>query len=140
MKKIWFITVAIIVMVSLLSGCSSTVSDSITDPVSETNGQSESYLQETNDPDVGKTDTIIQPEETEVVSTDIPPVEDGIDSILQQMTIREKIGQLFIIRADSLDISQTSEQVNDSSEAGVIALSEVMADMIREYPGTTEPS
>ena len=134
MKKIWFITVAIIVMVSLLSGCSSTVSVSITDPVSETNGQSESYLQETNDPDVGKTDTIIQPEETEVVSTDIPPVEDGIDSILQQMTIREKIGQLFIIRADSLDISQTSEQVNDSSEAGVIALSEVMADMIREYP------
>ena len=121
-------------MVSLLSGCSSTVSDSITDPVSETNGQSESYLQETNDPDVGKTDTIIQPEETEVVSTDIPPVEDGIDSILQQMTIREKIGQLFIIRADSLDISQTSEQVSDSSEAGVIALSEVMADMIREYP------
>lgn len=78
MKKIWFITVAIIVMVSLLSGCSSTVSDSITDPVSETNGQSESYLQETNDPDVGKTDTIIQPEETEVVSTDIPPVKMGL--------------------------------------------------------------
>ena len=101
--------------------------------IKETSKQPESALQTTNASDAGKTEAA-QQEETKVDSSDIPQMEDEIDSMLQQMTLREKIGQLFIIRPDSLDPSQNSEQINDSSKVGVIALSEAMADAIREYP------
>jgi len=66
--------------------------------------------------------------------TETQPEGNEIDSILRQMTVREKIGQLFIIRPDALDPSQTPKQVNASSAAGVTALSEAMADTLRDYP------
>ncbi len=54
--------------------------------------------------------------------------------ILNQMSLREKIGQLFIVRPDALEDSLTLEQINDYHKYGVTACSDAMRDMLREYP------
>ena len=133
-KMISVFLLTIMTATMLLVGCTPTVSDSNTDSVVETDKQSEASSQGTSESHLNETDDIVQPEETDTTSVDIKPEVDEIESILQHMTIREKVGQLFIIRPDSLDISQTSEQVNDSSADGVSALSEAMADMLKNYP------
>jgi beta-N-acetylhexosaminidase len=50
------------------------------------------------------------------------------------MTLREKVGQLFIVRPDALDSTQSAAQVGDSDAPGVTALSEDMAAMLAAYP------
>lgn len=54
--------------------------------------------------------------------------------ILKQMSLREKIGQLFIVRPDALENSLTLEQINDYHKYGVTACSDAMRGMLREYP------
>ncbi len=75
------------------------------------------------------TSTTKEPETTKTQSE-----KNDIDSLLQEMTLREKVGQLFIIRPDSLDSSLTPEQVNDSSSNGVTSLSKSMENVLRDYP------
>lgn len=57
-----------------------------------------------------------------------------VESLIENMTLREKIGQMFIIRPDSLDKSQTSEQVNEASAVGVKKLSGDMKKVLKNYP------
>ena len=54
--------------------------------------------------------------------------------LLDGMSIREKVGQLFIIRPDSLDTSLTDEQISDASKYGVTALTEDMKSVLEQYP------
>lgn len=54
--------------------------------------------------------------------------------LLPQMTLREKVGQLFIIRADALDPGRTQEQVFNTTTEGVTAVSEAMVDSYQRYP------
>lgn len=70
----------------------------------------------------------------EPTSTDNKSEENTVDSLLGQMTVKEKVGQLFIIRPDSLDLSLTDEQINDSSASGVTSLSKPMEEVLKEYP------
>lgn len=56
------------------------------------------------------------------------------DRILEQMTLREKVGQLFFIRPDSLDVTQSKEQVIDPYAEGVTALTAEMSAMLKKYP------
>ena len=70
-------------------------------------------------------------DETPSESEDVPaPSEDTDDSqdpqplsraevLLSEMTLEQKIGQLFLIRPDSLDPGLTPDQVNDSYDYGV---------------------
>lgn len=67
-----------------------------------------------------------QPPETEPV--------DPLEALLDRMTLREKVGQLFIVRPDALDPSLSAEQIDDSSAPGVTALSDAMAETLRQYP------
>ena len=60
--------------------------------------------------------------------------EDAVSLRLQNMTLREKVGQLFLVRPDALDASQTDEQIEDPSGTGVTELSDAMADMLAQYP------
>ncbi len=57
-----------------------------------------------------------------------------IDSLLANMTLREKVGQLFIIRPDSLSSELTQEQVEDPSDHGVTDLTPQMRSMLEQYP------
>lgn len=75
------------------------------------------------------------PEET--FSTIVIPGQDGEANqaalLLSQMSLEEKVGQLFIIRPDSLVPAQTQEQINEASAAGITCLTEAMADSLRKY-------
>lgn len=59
---------------------------------------------------------------------------DGISILMEQMTLREKVGQLFIIRPDSLDLSLTQEQINASKADGVTEMTDAIADALKQYP------
>ena len=59
---------------------------------------------------------------------------DAIRRYMASMTLREKVGQLFIIRPDALDPSQTPGQINSSETVGVTALTDEMRAVLRAYP------
>lgn len=59
---------------------------------------------------------------------------DYVTRLLSSMTLRQKVGQLFLIRPDSLDFSQTQEQINDANATGVTALSTDMIAALEDYP------
>lgn len=132
-KAILSIISIIIVSVFLLVGCSPAVSDSTANSESQTSGQATS-TQDTEQSGTEETTAASSTDETESTSGETPPEVDEIEVLIEQMTLREKVGQLFIIRPDSLDSSQTPEQVNDSSASGVTELSAAMADMLKNYP------
>ncbi|MEG2191921.1 MAG: glycoside hydrolase family 3 protein [Oscillospiraceae bacterium] len=56
------------------------------------------------------------------------------EELMKDMSNREKVGQLFIIRPESLDLSLTPQQVNDAYDYGVTALSDEMAEVLKKYP------
>ena len=82
----------------------------------------------------------VEPTETQ---PETPPAElqpdpseqdDEIGFLMSQMSLEEKVGQLFIVRPDALDFSQTPETVNDSSADGITELSETVKEALRNYP------
>lgn len=58
----------------------------------------------------------------------------GVSELLESMTLREKVGQLFLVRPDALEPSQTQQQINDADAEGVTALSDAMRDTLDRYP------
>lgn len=136
MKKTWFMIAVIIMMLTilLLVGCRPIASNPDTDSDSETSTQPVSSSQETDNAEETNSSEETDSPNLETTGPEIQPEEDEVYSVLQQMTLREKVGQLFIIRPDALDLSQPPEQVSDSSAAGVTVLSEEMADMLKDYP------
>ena len=58
----------------------------------------------------------------------------GIDLALDTLTVRQKVGQLFVIRPDSLDLSLSQDAINDAHSAGVTALSDAMRETLAQYP------
>lgn len=56
------------------------------------------------------------------------------ETLLQAMTLQEKIGQLFFIRPDALDLSLMPSVINDASFGGVTALSAEMRAALAQYP------
>lgn len=96
-------------------------------------------LPETAKPEIRQEDTSVpasEPPRTETESSPTAPsqTDDEIELKLRQMTLKEKVGQLFIVRPDALDLSQTAEQIKDPSADGVKELSNDMADMLDNYP------
>ncbi len=62
------------------------------------------------------------------------PDPDPVQQLLDSMTLEQKVGQLFLVRPDSLDVSQTQEQINDAKADGVTELTDDMRQMLAEYP------
>ncbi len=56
------------------------------------------------------------------------------EQLIQRMTLEEKIGQLFIIRPDSLDRNLTREQISNPTAYGVTGLNSQMLESLKEYP------
>ena len=54
--------------------------------------------------------------------------------LLSQMTLEEKVGQLFLIRPDSLDPSLTPDQVHETSLYGRTEASSSMLETLKKYP------
>lgn len=66
--------------------------------------------------------------------TPAPEEADPVAALLQQMTLREKVGQLFMIRPDSLDLAIPQGEINDEHADGVTALSDAMRKTLQDYP------
>lgn len=77
----------------------------------------------------------------------LPPVDAGEDhassileteskaeKLLDNMTLEEKIGQLFIIRPDDLQLNLTWKQINDSRKNGVVEFDVNMQETLKKYP------
>ena len=62
------------------------------------------------------------------------PAADPINALLQQMTLREKVGQLFMVRPDALDPALTQTQIDDERAAGVTELTGAMRAALQQYP------
>ena len=60
--------------------------------------------------------------------------EERAQEMLSSMTLREKVGQMFLIRADALDFTQPYTQVNDAWAEGRTELTEDMKRALAEYP------
>ena len=53
---------------------------------------------------------------------------------LAGMTLRQKVGQLFVVRPDALDLTLSQQDIDDADARGVTALTDSMAETLRAYP------
>ena len=63
-------------------------------------------------------------------ASDVPAAEE----LLASMTLRQKVGQLFVIRPDQLDMKLTFDEIQDPDAQGVKELTEGMKDVLKRYP------
>ena len=56
------------------------------------------------------------------------------ETLVDGMTLREKVGQLFFVRPDALDPAQSRTQINDADSVGVTTLTDAMRKMLAQYP------
>ncbi|HIV88043.1 MAG TPA: glycoside hydrolase family 3 protein [Candidatus Pygmaiobacter gallistercoris] len=59
---------------------------------------------------------------------------DAAEQLLAGMTLRQKVGQLFLIRPESLCGELTPDQVHDASAFGVREWTDAMTNRLAEYP------
>lgn len=69
-----------------------------------------------------------------VIPTACPEEEDPIASLMAGMTLREKVGQLFLVRPDALDPAQSQKQIDEEDAPGVQQLTDPMREMMERYP------
>ena len=50
------------------------------------------------------------------------------------LTLEQKVGQLFIVRPDELELTLAQETINDAKADGVTELTDAMRDALRTYP------
>lgn len=67
-------------------------------------------------------------------SSSILETESKAEKLLDNMTLEEKIGQLFIIRPDDLQLNLTWKQINDSTKNGVVEFDVNMQETLKKYP------
>lgn len=57
-----------------------------------------------------------------------------VNKIIENMTLEEKIAQIFIVRPDAMNPNLTSDQINDAMKYGVIEFDEIMQQELKKYP------
>ncbi len=58
----------------------------------------------------------------------------GSEIDLRSMTLREKVGQLFLIRPDQLNVNLSNDLIHKSKAVGETSVTEIMLDTLRNYP------
>ncbi|NCB32680.1 MAG: glycoside hydrolase family 3 protein [Erysipelotrichia bacterium] len=64
----------------------------------------------------------------------VMPETDPILSYIAQMSLEEKIGQLFIVRPESFYSESESEEVNAQNKNGLIVWTERSSELLKQYP------
>ena len=72
--------------------------------------------------------------ETTVPQTTAPPILSPEQVILSRMSLRQKVGQLFMVRPDALDLQKNFREIEDPGIPGVSAMSETLAQTLNAYP------
>lgn len=62
------------------------------------------------------------------------PAKDPLSEIIAAMPLREKVGQLFLVRPDALDFTLPQDQINDAKANGATALTADMKLNLADYP------
>ena len=62
------------------------------------------------------------------------PAPTAAPALADALTPEEKIGQLFIIRPDALDLTLPQETINDAKADGVTMLTDAMRETLQAYP------
>ena len=62
------------------------------------------------------------------------PAPTAAPALADALTPEEKIGQLFIIRPDALDLTLPQESINDAKADGVTMLTDAMRETLQAYP------
>lgn len=82
--------------------------------------------------------TVPEPESAVQRPTPTPTVQpvqtDSVEALLASMTLREKVGQLFMVRPDALDPDLPQSVIDDDKAEGVQQLSDAMRQTLRQYP------
>lgn len=60
--------------------------------------------------------------------------DDVVSDLMADMTLREKVGQLFIVRPDALDFTQTQEHIDDVAAVGITELTDDIRSSLEGYP------
>ena len=115
-KRILFCTFCLLALI--LSGCAGNAIPETTEP-----SLPETFHVEETEPSA----EVTTPPETE-------PVLSETEIILSQMTLREKVGQLFIARIDALDPNRSASRIQDTVNDGVTALSNEIVTHYEDYP------
>lgn len=134
------ISIAVMLVLILCAGCSPSALET-TQPEEKRNETTDSRAntEQTESTD-GKTESseppATEPPQTEITQaeTEISQPNDEIERRLTEMTLKEKVGQLFIIRPDALDFSPGAGQSRDPSAAGMTELSSSAAEALKNYP------
>ncbi len=58
----------------------------------------------------------------------------GTQDLLDGMTLRQKVGQLFLVRPDALDLTLSQQDIDDADAGGVTTLTDAMAETLGVYP------
>lgn len=61
-------------------------------------------------------------------------VKDPISQIISKMSLKEKVGQLYVVRPEVLNKNLTPEEVNNHNDNGVIAISPDYLKQYKDYP------
>ena len=64
----------------------------------------------------------------------LPQSQNAPEDLLASMTLRQKVGQLFLVRPDALDQTLDQNTIDDAQAPGITSLSPAMAHFLEEYP------
>lgn len=96
----------------LLAGCSSGPAPIAAETAAQTEAPTAATVPET------------QPQPT------LPPEE----AMLSRMTLRQKVGQLFLVRPDALDLKLSLAQIDDPNTPGVVSVTQDFLSTLEQYP------
>lgn len=80
------------------------------------------------------TETAAVTEPTQPETTPVTEPADAAERILSKMNLREKVGQLFMIRPDSLDETLSQAEIADANAKGITELTAAMTKKLADYP------
>ncbi|WP_313133850.1 glycoside hydrolase family 3 N-terminal domain-containing protein [Anaerocolumna sp.] len=136
MKKI-YLTVVLFTALCMLSACN-IISNQPQEPDSSVQPSSPAEPEPTQPEPTEPEPT--QPESTEPAQSDPIPsnsdeeLQSKAEQLLKNMTLKEKIGQLLVIRPEALSTELTFAQINDTREYGATEFNTKMAETLDKYP------
>lgn len=69
----------------------------------------------------------------DIIGEVLPSPEEKINNLIADMTLEEKVGQLFMLRPEALEFGKTFYQVNDVSTHGATAVNDEMISNMQQY-------
>jgi beta-N-acetylhexosaminidase len=124
----------ILAAVSLAFICTACGSLSTTDPTAITKKNEGLSSAEVSEADSSDTDSNSEADSSQTDEADEASPEGTAKKLLAEMSDKEKIGQLFIIRPDALESSFSDSTVYSSSVSGVTWVDDEMKETLESYP------